>query len=101
MLTQTGSTAVCSRMSRYVAEHLHPGQKAWNEATQERVAAISSMLSSMKVIKMMGLQHCLANNTRKLREAELRTASRVRWIMVYYNASGWCQSQAIQRGQID
>ncbi len=38
---------------------------------------------------MMGLQHCLANITRKLREEELRMASRVRWIMVYYNASGW------------
>ncbi len=76
-------------MSRYVAQHLHPGQKAWNEAIQQRVAATSSMLSSMKAIKMMGLQHCLANITRKLREEELRMASRVRWIMVYYNASGW------------
>ncbi|KAK3903084.1 ABC transporter type 1, transmembrane domain-containing protein [Staphylotrichum tortipilum] len=78
---------LCSRMSRYVAEHLHPGQKAWNEATQQRVAATSSMLSSMKVIKMLGLQHCLANSTRRLRKKELEMASRVRWIMVYYNAS--------------
>jgi hypothetical protein len=75
-------------MSRYVAEHLHPGQKAWNEATQYRVAATNSLLSSMKVIKMMGLQHFMADNTHKLRKKELETASRVRWIMVYYNASG-------------
>lgn len=75
-------------MSRYVAQHLQPGQKAWNTATQHRVAATSSMLGFMKVIKMLGLQHCMANSTLRLRKEELDTASRVRWIMVYYNASG-------------
>jgi hypothetical protein len=79
-------------MSRYVAKHLQPGQKAWNTATQHRVAATSSMLSSIKVIKMLGLQHCIAKRTLHLREEELETASRVRWIMVYYNASGSSQS---------
>ena len=85
------SPAVCSRMSRYVAKHLQPSQKAWNIATQHRVAATSSMLSSMKVIKMLGLQDRVANRTRHLREEEMETASRVRWIMVYYNASGLSQ----------
>jgi len=86
-------SAVCSRMSRYVAKNLQPGQKAWNTATQRRVAATSSMLSSMKAIKMMGLQGCMVNRLLYLREKELETASRVRWIMVYYNASGqfWVQ----------
>lgn len=79
---------VCSRMSRYVAKHLGPRQKAWNTATQERVAATSSMLSAMRVIKMLGLQRCMARFTCRLREDELATASKVRWIMVYYNASG-------------
>ncbi len=75
-------------MSRYVAKHLQPGQKAWNTATQRRVAATSAMLGSMKILKMLGLQRSIANRTRQLREEELQTASRVRWIMVYYNASG-------------
>ncbi|AEO64833.1 uncharacterized protein THITE_2142635 [Thermothielavioides terrestris NRRL 8126] len=78
---------LCSRVSRYVAKHLQPGQKAWNTATEHRVAATSSMLSSIKAIKMLGLQRCMANCTRLLREQELKTASKVRWIMVYYNAS--------------
>ncbi|KAK4233232.1 P-loop containing nucleoside triphosphate hydrolase protein [Achaetomium macrosporum] len=78
---------LCSRMSRFVAKHLQPGQKAWNTASQHRVLATSSMLSSMKVIKMLGLQHCIVNCIRRLREEELQIASRVRWIMVYYNAS--------------
>lgn len=79
---------VCSQVSRYVAKHLPPGQKAWNIATQRRVAATSSMLGSMKVVKMLGLQHCMQDSTQNLRKEELSTASKVRWIMVYYNASG-------------
>jgi ATP-binding cassette subfamily C (CFTR/MRP) protein 1 len=79
---------VCSHMSRFVAKHLQPGQKAWNSATQDRIAAISSMLKAMKVIKMLGFQDYLSHRIQKLREMELRTASKLRWIMVYYNASG-------------
>ncbi len=87
--------AVCSRMSRFVAKHLQPAQKTWNTATQRRVAATSSMLGSMKVIKMLGLQNCVANRTRHLREEEMEAASRVRWIMVYYNASGLSLSRSL------
>lgn len=79
---------VCSRVSRYVAKHLQPRQKAWNNATQSRVAATSSMLSSMKTIKMLGLQQYLTNRILDLRMQELSKAARLRWMMVYYNASG-------------
>ncbi|KFY45085.1 hypothetical protein V495_03127 [Pseudogymnoascus sp. VKM F-4514 (FW-929)] len=78
---------LCSRMSRYVAKHLQPRQKAWNNATQSRVAAISSTLSSMKVIKMLGFQRYLSSRIQELRKEELSVASKLRWIMVYYNAS--------------
>ncbi|KAK4248096.1 P-loop containing nucleoside triphosphate hydrolase protein [Corynascus novoguineensis] len=77
----------CSRMSRYVAKHLQPGQKAWNAATQRRVAATSYLLSSMKLIKMLGLQQAVASRIQPLRKEELSTAARVRWTRVYYNAS--------------
>jgi ATP-binding cassette subfamily C (CFTR/MRP) protein 1 len=75
-------------MSRFVAKHLQPGQKAWNNATQDRIAAISSMLKAMRVIKMLGFQDHLSRRIQKLREIELQTASKLRWVMVYYNASG-------------
>jgi ATP-binding cassette subfamily C (CFTR/MRP) protein 1 len=75
-------------MSRYVAKHLQPRQKAWNKSTQSRVAATSSMLSSMKVIKMLGFQNYLAHRIQELRKGELFAASKLRWVMVYYNASG-------------
>ncbi|KUJ08206.1 putative ABC transporter [Mollisia scopiformis] len=78
---------LCSRVSRYVATHLQPCQKAWNSATQRRVAATSSMLSSMKTIKMLGFKESLTNRIMQLRNEELVAASKLRWMMVYYNAS--------------
>ncbi|PQE09784.1 ABC transporter protein [Rutstroemia sp. NJR-2017a BBW] len=71
----------------FVAKNLQPRQKAWNAATQSRIGATSSLISSMKVVKMIGLQHDLTNRVQKLREAELLVASKLRWVMVYYNAS--------------
>ncbi|KAI1763558.1 putative ABC transporter [Hypoxylon sp. FL1150] len=77
----------CSRVSHYVAKFLKSRQKDWNDATQYRVAALSSMLGSMKMIKMLGFQSYVSIRVRQLRLAELSAASKVRWMMVYYNAS--------------
>lgn len=82
------TSPVCSYMSRFVAKQLQPFQKGWNNAIQNRVGATSSMLSSMKVIKMLGFQHYLARHIQELRKEELFAASKLRWLMVYYNASG-------------
>ncbi|TVY43016.1 ABC transporter [Lachnellula occidentalis] len=78
---------ICSHVSRFVAKQLHPRQKAWNNATQSRVAATSSMLSAMKTVKMLGFQQYLSNRIQELRKEELFAASKLRWLMVYYNAS--------------
>ncbi|KAH8684429.1 putative ABC transporter [Tricladium varicosporioides] len=78
---------LCSYMSRFVARQLQPRQKAWNNATQSRVAATSSMLSSMKIIKMLGFKNYITQRITELRNEELSAASKLRWIMVYYNAS--------------
>lgn len=79
---------VSSYMSRFVAKQLQPRQKAWNSATQNRLASTSIMLGSMKNVKMLGIQHNLSRRIGGLRESELFVASKLRWIMVYYNASG-------------
>lgn len=79
---------VCSYTSRFVAKHFQPRQKTCSDATQSRVAATSSMLSRMKTIKMLGLQHNFSHRIQELREAELQAASKLGWIMVFYNASG-------------
>ncbi|KAI0117845.1 putative ABC transporter [Nemania sp. FL0031] len=78
---------LCSHMSRFVAKHLQPRQKAWNSATQNRITTTSSVLSSIKVVKMLGFQNHLTRRIRELRNAELWTGSKLRWVTVYYNAS--------------
>ncbi|KAI1179905.1 putative ABC transporter [Nemania sp. FL0916] len=78
---------LCSHMSRFVAKHLQPRQKAWNKATQERIAATNSMVSAMKVVKMLGIQQDLAHRILELRRFELWVASKLRWVVVYSNAS--------------
>ncbi|KAF2721401.1 putative ABC transporter [Polychaeton citri CBS 116435] len=78
---------LCSHTSRFVAKRLQPRQRAWNAATQNRVAATSSVLSEMKVVKMLGFQYCLTRRIQELRKKELWAASNLRWIMVFYNAS--------------
>ncbi|CAG8972658.1 hypothetical protein HYALB_00011398 [Hymenoscyphus albidus] len=45
------------------------------------------MLASMKTIKMLGFQRHITTGIQKLRAEELSAASKLRWIMVYYNAS--------------
>lgn len=75
-------------MSRYVARHLQSRQRAWNEATQRRVTAISAMLCSIKSAKMLGFAPYLARRAQDLRDEEMQAAAKVRWMMVYYNASG-------------
>ncbi|KAI1009685.1 hypothetical protein LB504_003025 [Fusarium proliferatum] len=78
---------LCSRMSRYLAKNLQSKQKAWNEATQRRISLTASALSSMKVMKMLGLSRQTEVLIQKLRAQELEMAKKVRWMMVAYNAS--------------
>ncbi|KAF6805035.1 hypothetical protein CMUS01_14711 [Colletotrichum musicola] len=77
----------CSRMSRYLAKNLQAKQKAWNEATQKRLALTASMLTSMKSLKMLGVTPHTESMVQELRLQELEMARKVRWMMVAYNAS--------------
>ncbi|GJC81629.1 ABC transporter atnG [Colletotrichum liriopes] len=77
----------CSRMSRYLAKNLQGRQKDWNAATQKRIAMTTSMLSSMKSLKMLGMASYTESLVQKLRFQELQMSKKVRWMMVAYNAS--------------
>ncbi|KAM0810192.1 putative ABC transporter [Seiridium cardinale] len=76
-----------SRVSQYVARNLRGRQGAWNAATQSRISMISAVLSTIKNIKMLGLQASMISYIERLRCDEIKTAGRVRWMMVAYNAS--------------
>ncbi|KAJ5701613.1 ATP-binding cassette transporter [Penicillium malachiteum] len=77
----------CSRMSVYVANNLEGKQKDWNLATQRRIATITSSLSSIKSLKMLGMEEAIQTQISYLRNQELQTSKGVRWILVAYNAS--------------
>ena len=75
-------------MSKYVANHLRSRQKAWNVATQKRLAMITTMLNSAKSMKMLGLTGEMKSKVTALRNEEIQTSKKLRWMMVAYNASG-------------
>ncbi|KAF5718710.1 multidrug resistance-associated 1 [Fusarium mundagurra] len=84
---EISSSDFVSIMSRYMAKNLQSKQKAWNEATQRRISLTASALSSMKVMKMLGLFRKTEALLQDLRARELEMAKKVRWMMVAYNAS--------------
>lgn len=75
-------------MSAYVAKHLENRQKAWNEATQSRIAATTSTLEGIKSLKIMGMEDAVQSQILHLRSEEIQISKPFRWILVAYNASG-------------
>jgi hypothetical protein len=75
-------------MSRYLAKNLQSKKKDWNAATQRRLALTTSALSSIKGLKMIGYAAETEKMIQELRAEEMQAASKVRWMMLAYNASG-------------
>lgn len=71
-----------------MAQHLKPKQGKWNVATQQRISFTNSVLSSIKNIKMLGVQQAVADRIEGLRKHEIDTARGVRLLSVQYGASG-------------
>ncbi|KAK0710401.1 P-loop containing nucleoside triphosphate hydrolase protein [Apiosordaria backusii] len=63
--------------------HFGPAQKLWVEKVQDRVAVTASMLSDMKVVKMLGLTIAMENLVDKLRKAELHASEKFRRLLVW------------------
>lgn len=82
------SIAVSSQVSRYVAKNLKPRQGKWNAATQDRISVTSSILGSIKTIKMTGLQDAVESHIQEARRREINVAGAVRWMMWAYGVSG-------------
>ncbi|KAK1639348.1 P-loop containing nucleoside triphosphate hydrolase protein [Colletotrichum phormii] len=77
----------CSRVSRYLAKNLQSKHKDWSVATHNRIAMTTSMLGSVKSLKMLGIVAYTESLILSLRLRELDMAKKVRWMMVAYNAS--------------
>ena len=83
-------------MSQYLAKNLQNKQRNWNVATQKRLAMTTSMLASMKSLKMLGVTTDTESLVHTLRLRELDMAKKVRWMMVAYNASGMLSVQSLR-----
>lgn len=65
-----------------------PARIQWNKAIQERVGSVSTMLSQIKGVKMMGLTEFFHNSLHTLRVHELQLSVKFRWILVQLNSFG-------------
>ncbi|CBF87872.1 hypothetical protein AN1240.2 [Aspergillus nidulans FGSC A4] len=64
-------------------------QAMWLEAIERRISATSSMLGSIKGIKMLGLQSFLMKFVHNMRIDELRISKRFRKLLVWNMAFAW------------
>lgn len=66
-----------------------PGrQKIWAAAVQKRIAVTSSILGSMRSVKMMGLGHEMTATIQGQRIRELNMQASFRWLIVWMNIMG-------------
>lgn len=63
-------------------------QARWLEAIERRISSTSSMLGSMKGIKMLGLQSALLKSVHGLRLDELSISRKFRKLLVWNMALG-------------
>jgi hypothetical protein len=56
-------------------------QAAWNQASQDRVSATSTVLGSVKAIRVSGLTEIVFSSIRRLRRRELQISERFRWLL--------------------
>lgn len=68
-----------------VGNKIAPAQKTWLGAVQKRVALTSSMLSSMKSVKMMGLSGLLSSSVQGQRVHELNLSAGFRVFGIWRN----------------
>ncbi|KID73574.1 ABC transporter, transmembrane domain, type 1, partial [Metarhizium brunneum ARSEF 3297] len=68
-----------------ISPAMGPARVQWNKAIQERVGSVSTMLSQIKGVKMMGLTGLFYDSLQTLRIHELKLAVRFRWILVQLN----------------
>jgi ATP-binding cassette subfamily C (CFTR/MRP) protein 1 len=79
---------VSSLGSTVVANMIGNRQKIWVEAIQRRITITSSMLESMKSIKMMGLTETISAMIQGQRVRETEHQAGYRWMSVWLNVIG-------------
>ncbi|OIW33935.1 putative ATP-binding cassette transporter [Coniochaeta ligniaria NRRL 30616] len=81
-LTVLAIALVCTAASTYAGKGLVAQQGRWLSATQKRIGATGIMLSSLKAIKVMGLDHSVGKSIEKLRELEFSASKMFRQLLI-------------------
>ncbi|KAL7914654.1 P-loop containing nucleoside triphosphate hydrolase protein [Trichoderma velutinum] len=77
-------TVAMTRLSNFMG----PAMKAWNEAIQQRITTTSSVIGSIKEVKMLGRASSWTDSIQRLRVAELQRSKKYRKFITYMNILG-------------
>ncbi|KAM5475676.1 hypothetical protein MauCBS54593_001368 [Microsporum audouinii] len=77
--------ALCTFANSQLSKRIAGKQKVWNAAVQKRIAVTSSMLGSMKSMKMMGMTEVVYDSIQEYRVQEIRSAMGYRWLSLWTN----------------
>ncbi|KAJ5964054.1 ABC transporter transmembrane domain type 1 [Penicillium vulpinum] len=73
---------------KYASKHFVGKHRAWDDATQDRVSLIRTILEHLKTIKMMGYSHAMESKVQASRDTELKAGLVTAWLDVIMAASG-------------
>ncbi|KAH8594448.1 putative ABC multidrug transporter [Bisporella sp. PMI_857] len=77
-------TLVTFRLSKFMG----PAQGVWMDAVQNRVSMTSSIIGSMKEVKLLGLANTWLRGIQNMRVHELNLSKKFRMLIVYMNVLG-------------
>lgn len=84
---------VCTGTAIWLSRRMGKRQATWNKATQERIAATSTILQAMKSIKVMGFAEYVSLDIRRLRDSEIYKSKLFRRLTVFINLLGVSTSE--------
>ncbi|PTB57418.1 hypothetical protein M431DRAFT_77311 [Trichoderma harzianum CBS 226.95] len=79
---------VCTVAMTRLSNFMGPAMKAWNEAIQQRITTTSSVIGSIKEVKMLGRASSWTDSIQLLRVAELQRSKKFRRFITYMNILG-------------
>jgi ATP-binding cassette subfamily C (CFTR/MRP) protein 1 len=82
-VVSVGITVLASAAVVYITSTIGSKQHKWMEAIQKRTAAISDLLSSIKGVKMKGLEDRFYNIIDSLRSQDIKCGNKFRMVMTY------------------
>jgi ATP-binding cassette subfamily C (CFTR/MRP) protein 1 len=72
----------------WAAKRMGPRQAKWNNATEARVSATSSVLTSIKSLRLMGFTKYAVSDLKGLRKTEIQESKAFRKFTVFMNVLG-------------